>query len=75
MLKEINETVYVIQGRDGVVYETKNKSETKTAIRERREVTKNSRGIFQFREFGHSAFRFHRYFPNQRPVMFYERTP
>ena len=46
MLKEITETWYTIERRDGTIDETRVKAEARLAIRERRPVTKNSRRIF-----------------------------
>ncbi len=45
-MKEINESWYTIQEYDGKIIETADKSEAKLAIRERRQVVKNSRKLF-----------------------------
>ena len=45
-MKDVNDSWYVIEGGDGVVYETPDKAEAKRAIQEGRPVTKNTRRIF-----------------------------
>lgn len=45
-MKEVSETWYTIKGHDGVVYETADRDDARIALREGREVTKNSRRVF-----------------------------